>query len=305
MDNLKAGVVKPDLYDPQHNRTYAELAAHYGCLIDPGRVAHPKDKPRVERPMRYGRDSFWAGRAWPSLAIMNTEARRWCEQVAGTRRHGTTGRQPREQFQTEEQTHLLPLPPRPWEFAVWTTAKVGPDSRCQVDRVLYSVPWRYLHRRLEVRLTRDPVEFFWQGACVKVHRRGHVGGPPMVDPDDYPPDKLAYSRATPTHCRERAAAMGAHVATVVEALLAEQTAAHLRPVLALLRLAATYGNARWDAACHRAWVFGDPRYRTVRTILEKAWDQQPLPPDAAPASPPAGGLLRGPAQFTTSPRPPR
>jgi transposase len=51
VDNLKAGVLRPDLYDPQINRGYAELAAHYGVLIDPCRANHPKDKPRVERPM--------------------------------------------------------------------------------------------------------------------------------------------------------------------------------------------------------------------------------------------------------------
>jgi len=60
-DNLKTGVDKPDLYDPQINRSYAELAAHYGVLVDPARAFKPKDKPRVERPMPYVRDSFWRG----------------------------------------------------------------------------------------------------------------------------------------------------------------------------------------------------------------------------------------------------
>jgi transposase len=66
-DNLKTGVDKPDLYDPQINRSYAELAAHYGTLVDPARAFKPKDKPRVERPMPYVRDSFWRGRAFTSL----------------------------------------------------------------------------------------------------------------------------------------------------------------------------------------------------------------------------------------------
>jgi len=64
-DNLKTGVDKPDLYDPQINRSYAELAAHYGALVDPARAFKPKDKPRVERPMPYVRDSFWRGRRSP------------------------------------------------------------------------------------------------------------------------------------------------------------------------------------------------------------------------------------------------
>jgi transposase len=58
-DNLKTGVDRPDLYDPKLNRAYAEMAAHYGVLIDPARALKPKDKPRVERPMPYVRDSFW------------------------------------------------------------------------------------------------------------------------------------------------------------------------------------------------------------------------------------------------------
>jgi hypothetical protein len=61
-DNLRTGVDRPDLYDPKINRSYAELAEHYGCLVDPARAGKPKDKPRVERPMPYVRDSFWRGR---------------------------------------------------------------------------------------------------------------------------------------------------------------------------------------------------------------------------------------------------
>jgi transposase/transposase-like protein len=73
-DNLKTGVDRPDLYDPKINRSYAELAAHYGTLVDPARAAKPRDKPQVERPMPYVRDSFWRGREFGSLAEMRTAA---------------------------------------------------------------------------------------------------------------------------------------------------------------------------------------------------------------------------------------
>ena len=82
-DNLKTGVDKPDLYDPKINRSYAELAAHYGCLIDPARALKPRDKARVERPMPYVRDSFWRGREFASLERMQAEAARWSAEVAG------------------------------------------------------------------------------------------------------------------------------------------------------------------------------------------------------------------------------
>ena len=82
-DNLKTGVDRPDLYDPKINRSYAELAAHYGVIADPARAFKPKDKPRVERPMPYVRDSFWRGREFTSLAQMQAAAVGWCGEVAG------------------------------------------------------------------------------------------------------------------------------------------------------------------------------------------------------------------------------
>jgi transposase len=82
-DNLKTGVDRPDLYDPKINRAYAELAAHYGTLVDPARALKPKDKPQVERPMPYVRDSFWRGREFSCLEEMRAEARRWSSEVAG------------------------------------------------------------------------------------------------------------------------------------------------------------------------------------------------------------------------------
>jgi transposase len=82
---LKTGVTRPDLYDREINKAYAELGAHYGCLIDPARANKPKDKPRVERPMQYVRDSFWRGRVFTSLEVMQAAAQIWCREVAGVR----------------------------------------------------------------------------------------------------------------------------------------------------------------------------------------------------------------------------
>jgi hypothetical protein len=82
-DNLKTGVDKPDLYEL--NRSYAELAAHYGCLVDQARALKPRDEARLERAMRYVRDNFWRGREFTSLERMQAEAARWSVDVAGRR----------------------------------------------------------------------------------------------------------------------------------------------------------------------------------------------------------------------------
>ena len=97
-DNLRTGVDQPDLYDPKINRSYAELAAHYGCLIDPARSRKPRDKARVERPMPYVRDSFWRGREFTSLAQMQAGAARWSLEVAGAGRAARWTGPPRPRY---------------------------------------------------------------------------------------------------------------------------------------------------------------------------------------------------------------
>jgi transposase len=84
-DNLKTGVDRPDLYDPKVNRSYAELAAHYGCLVDPARSRKPCDKAQVKRPMPYIRDSFWRGREFTSIEHMQACTEDWSAEVAGRR----------------------------------------------------------------------------------------------------------------------------------------------------------------------------------------------------------------------------
>src|SRR5271155_2174101 len=171
-DNLKTGVDRPDLYDPKINRSYAELAAHYGCLIDPARSRKPRDKPQVERPMPYIRDSFWRGREWLSPEQMQAEAERWSLEVAGRRAcRPLEGAAPAAVFAAVEKDCLLPLPADPFVLATWARAKIGPDIHAQVERVLYSVPWQHIGKTADVRLTTTMVQFFIGGQLVKTHPR--------------------------------------------------------------------------------------------------------------------------------------
>src|SRR5437762_1403419 len=106
-DNLRTGVDKPDLYDPKINRSYAELAEHYGVLVDPARSRKPRDKARIERPMPYIRDSYWRGREFTSLAQMQAAAGARCTEVAGRRsRRPPAG----EDRVPDEDTDMVPHP---------------------------------------------------------------------------------------------------------------------------------------------------------------------------------------------------
>jgi len=291
-DNLTAGIVKADRYDPRLHRAYGELTRYYGCLVDPARVAHPQDKPRVERNVTYARDSFFCGRQFATLAAMRAAARQWAVEVAGQRIHGTTRQQPLVAFQQYEQAALLPLPPQPWQLVQWTTARVHADCHLQVARVRYSVPYAYVGQHLDVRVSAATVEIYHGATLVATHLRAAHGRVTCVD--HYPPGAQAYLRATPDVCRQRAAAIGPATAAVVDTLLALPLRSRLREAQAIVRLVDTYAE-RVEGACARARDAGDGRYRTVQNILTRRLDLVPLDPPAGARA--VGAFLRGPAAF--------
>lgn len=283
-DNLATGVRRADLYDPKLNRAYAELSSHYGSLIDPARAQKPKDKPRVERPMPYIRDSFWRGRTFLSIEEMQTEAMNWCLSVAGQRHHRSLdGSAPYTVFTALEAPTLRPLPHLAFEAATWSRPKVAPDCHVSVGGVLYSVPWRFIGQRVDARSSEQRVEIFSDTVLVKTHVRITRGR--QTDYGDYPPHKVAFFARTPVWCRQQAAELGSQVAEVVVELLGERHLLHhLRAAQGILGLADKYDPGRLDAACRRAIEVGDPSYRTIRGILlagtEKAATEEPTTPTA-------------------------
>ena len=293
-DNLKTGVDKPDLYDPKLNRSYAELAAHYGCLIDPARALKPRDKARVERPMPYVRDSFWRGREFTSLERMQAEAARWSAEVAGQRAcRPLEGAAPAAVFEAVEKDALRPLPAGPFTLATWATAKIGPDIHAQVEKVLYSVPWRHIGKTADVRITGAMVQFFIGGELVKSHPRKVRGK--QTDFGDYPPEKIAFHMRTPAWCRRQAAAIGPSCEYLVGDLLADNALYRLRAAQGVIGLADKHDPGRLEAACAKAVAAGDPSYRTVRGILAAGAERDQLPAAAGDGG--AAAFLRGPASF--------
>jgi transposase len=290
-DNLKSGVLKPDLYDPCFNRAYQDLAHHYGFIIDPARVGKPTDKPRVERAIPFIRSDFWQGRCFSNLAEINAALQTWCLEVAGMRIHGTTRQRPLEVFEQIERPALLPLPAEPFELVTWVRAKVARDCHVQVHSSWYSVPYQYAGKTVEVRLTVRLVQCYLQYQLIKTHLRVPKSQR-STDPDDYPPEKAAFFQHTPDWCKQQARLLGVAVSEAVEAVLEVNAMHHLRQAQGIVRLADKYGPARLNAACLRALAYGDPGYRTIKTILERGLDQQPEPVPVQERL--AGAFLRGP-----------
>src|SRR5579859_660893 len=294
LDNLRTGVIKADIYDPKINPAYAELANHYGVLLDPARAFKPKDKPRIEAVQAYIRASLFGGRDFPSLAAMVTEAERWCVEVAGRRTpRALEGRTPLQCFAADEADVLAPLPLMPFELARWSRPKVGPDAHAKVAKTLYSLPWRHIGVRVDARATNERVQFFVGGELVKTHLFQAKGR--RTDWADLPEEKVGFFLRTPTWCRAQAAMVGDACEELVGELLSVNVLFRLRQVQGILRMGVRHGDKRLEAACRRALQAGDPSYKTVKGILAAGTEndnaQPPLPGIEVPA------WLRGPDSF--------
>jgi len=270
-DNLKTGVDRHDLYDPKLNRSYAEMAGHYATLIDPARARKPKDKPRVERAMPYVRDSFWRGRDFGSLEQMQTAAISWCRDVAGQRAHSSLeGGAPAVVFAAVEAPAMIALPRTPFTLATWSTAKVGPDIHIKVGPALYSVPWKLIGERVDVRSTATSVQVLHDGAVVTTHIRAERGR--RTNTEHYPPEKVAFYQRTPVWCRRTAEEVGPACVEVITVLLGENALYRLRAAQGVLGLKNTYGPERLETACGAAITAGDPSYRTIKGLLAAGLD---------------------------------
>ena len=174
IDNLKSGVVKPDLYDPKINRLYREFAEHYNVFIDPCRIRSPKDKGKVERDVQTIREQFRKLIALHPNLDMQTANRlinQWIKEDYGQKEHGSSGLKPYESFIQNEKKALKELPFKPFELGEWKRAKVHPDCFIQYKKQYYSVPYKYSGKNIWIRATDKIVSIYYNEEIIKQHLR--------------------------------------------------------------------------------------------------------------------------------------
>jgi transposase len=172
LDNLKSGVIKPDLYDPTFNRTYRDMAEHYGCFLDPARVARPKDKGKVERDVQTVREAVRRIIVLnPSITLgeLNREALLWSKQEYGLHPHGTTGEKPLVVFTEREKPALRPLPSESFEVSCWKQATVHPDHYVQYRGKAFSVPTAYVTKKVWLQATEHLLKVFYDERLIAQH----------------------------------------------------------------------------------------------------------------------------------------
>lgn len=286
LDNLKAAILRASQDEPQVQQAYRECAQHYGFLIAPCRVRTPQHKGKVEQGgVHYVKRNFLGGREATTLAQANRDVRRWCESTAGQRLHGTTKRQPLVCFQEIEQGCLQPLPSQPYDVGVWKLLKLHRDCHVVFEGSYYSAPFAYIGQRLRLRAGLQWVRLYSPDyQLIASHERAEAPGTRRSHLEHLPPAKVPGLVLNRTACHAQAARMGPATAAVVQHLLGDPVIDRLPTAGRLLRLGEHFGEARLEAACQRALVFGDPAYLTVKRILTQQLDQQPLPPQASSPS---------------------
>ena len=300
-DNLKTGVTHASFYDPVVNRSYHELARHYGTGVVPTRVRRPRDKASAEKGVQVVETRVLAAlrhRVFFTLDEANAAIR---ELIAAVNARPLTSDRTltrRTLFEEQEKPRLKPLPAEPFVIGRWYRYKLASDYHVSIEGVAYSVPYPLIGKPVDVFCTVSLVSIFHKGQRVAAHARQDVGtGRTMVTLDEHrPPHHRAVVQLTPEAVRAEAAGLGGALAVLAKKIFidADPPDQAARQVAGLLRLGRIHGTTALQAAAAVALSANVRSYRFVQQLLAKG------PTDAL--EDPAGSLgphanLRGPAYY--------
>lgn len=269
VDNLKSGVHRAHLYDPDVNPTYCDFANHIGFAVLPARPFKARDKAAGESNIGVIQRGFFhevRNRIFYCLSDLNAAFRNYLERLNHEvmKDYGVS----RAQRFEEEKKALRPLPPYRFEISEWRSAKVHPDCHIQVEKNFYSVPFVYVGQRVRVRMTEKMIEVFNEDSQpIAAHGKLTGIGKFSTFDSHYPEAKLSVARFEVRHAQEQARRLGPHVEKLVDELLSgEYPLRYLRRVQGILRLGRSYPITpeALDHACHKAWTFRKTRLAYVK-----------------------------------------
>ncbi len=281
-DNLKTGVIKVEWYTPVINKSYHELAEHYGTAVIPCRVRAPKDKASVEGTV--GIISTWIiaslrNQQFFSLSELNKAIWKKLDEFNSKpfqKRPGSRS----SIFFDQEREMLLPLPATPYELAVWKIATVQFNYCITVEKMHYSVPYEYIKHKVDVRITNSVVEVFFSGNRICSHPRLHgYAGQYSIKEEHMPEKHRQYSQWNGERFIQWAERIGEHTAIVIKVFLSAHRVEQqgYKSCMALLNLSDKFSVTRLEAACKKALTYTPkPSFKGVQTILKTGQDQVEL-----------------------------
>jgi transposase len=265
LDNLREGVLTPDIYDPDMNPLYREVLAHYGVVALPCRVRNPDRKGKVESGVGHAKRTPLKGVRFESLEQAQAYLDRWEERWADTRIHGTTKRQVTVMF-AEEKPALGALPIEPFRYYRYGERTVNLDGCVEVDAAYYSAPPGWIGRKVHVRWDGLHVRLLnpKTGQLLREHLRTHRGFHRIQDED-----RPARTPRSTEALLRRAHSAGTSIGTLCEQIHRTDGEPGVRRILGVLALARKHGAAVVEDAAQAALEMGAPSYRFVRRYLER------------------------------------
>jgi transposase len=264
LDNLKEGVLVPDVYDPALNPLYRDVLAHYGVVALPCRINDPDRKGKVERGVGHAKQTPLKGKRFESLEEAQAYLDRWETSCADTRIHGTTKRQVAVMF-AEEKPFLLPIPLEPFRYYQHGQRSVHLDGCVEVEAAYYGLPPGWIGRLVQVQWDATFVRILdpQNGQLLREHVRQKRGWY-RIKKEDYPKHRsLGVSQLL-----WRADRAGTHIGALCNLICSRQGELSARRILGVLSLAKKFGIAAVDDACAAALEMGVYEYRFVRRYLE-------------------------------------
>ncbi len=286
-DQLKSGVTRPGRYEPSIQRSYDELAHHYGTVIFPARPHSPKDKAKVEAGVLVAQRWILARlrhHTFFSLDEMNERIAELLEDLnARTMRRYQASR--RDLFDKLERSALKPLPAARFSYGEWKKARVHIDYHVVYDDHFYSAPYQLVGEEVWIRATGLTIEIFHNTQRVGSHVRSYNRGRHTTSDEHRSVLHQKHARWTPERIVRWAQSIGANTALLIEKILTERKHPEhgYRSCLGIIRLEKKYGRERLDAACARALAVGGRSYTHVEAILRNGLDRVVLPSPDEPA----------------------
>jgi len=267
LDNLKSGVLKAHLYEPELNPLYEEYSKHAGFIPLPCRIATPEHKGKVESNVDYVQNNALGGKRFESLDAQNAHLRNWNRTWARTRIHGTTKRQVSAMF-SEEQPVLQPVPGKSFaHFHVGSRKVNALDSHVEVNGAFYPIPPKYMGKQVTVHFNSKWVKVLYRGKVIQwlgVTRKGSFHSDRSCLPENKSMDQNAWQKKLLRTCDES----GGDVRCWADQALSERGLLAYRAIQGVLSLRSKYPLRDLNRACKLACERGSFSYHLIRNYLE-------------------------------------
>jgi len=271
LDNLKEGVIKPDIYEPELNAVYAAVLSHYGVVADPCRVADPNRKGTVESAIQHTQDTALKGRRFETIKNQNQWLMHWEENWASKRVHGRTKRQVEEMFQ-EEKPHLMDLPLTQFAYFSQVVRTVQDDGLIQINNCFYAALPASLHSKVIVRIYMLEIEIIDPQTLevIRRHPKSLMKGMVFMDEKD-----RIFNPSRQTHYLfAKAAEIGPHTKELCKALFNEEGRPGQRRMRGIVDLARKFEAGYIEQAARIAVSKGLRKCRVIRRLVQDISNQQ-------------------------------